>query len=401
MIKLLLIAPGNLPIPATKGGAIETLITNLIDANEIYQLWDITVFSNWNEQAQNLSTQYKYTKILYVKKKSFRVTCYDFFHRILKKLSHKRTYYHSYYLQKIYRYLEENVVDHIVVEGQIDYIIPISKHKKDKQTLLLHLHTDILNIETQQGANIINSCDKILTVSNYVKQQVLKVVPDYKHIEVYKNGIDTEKFHSRKHHRFRTILRSRHGIGRKDKIILFCGRIDESKGVKELIKAVLLSQVKESIYLLIVGSSWFDTNHKTKYIKELKLLAKSLGDHIIFTGYVKHCDIAKYYAAADIAVVPSQCNEAAGLVILEALSSGLPVIATNIGGIPEYTNEDSCLLINKDDQFVYHLSKTIDHVCMDEEFYDNLKKLCRLHSKKFGLYDYYHNLNNSMININR
>jgi len=111
----------------------------------------------------------------------------------------------------------------------------------------------------------------------------------------------------------------------KTKILLFVGRIAQEKNIELIIKAVFnLLNEKADIVLLLVG----DGPRK----KHLQKFVNSAGkeDHIIFTGYIPYEDIGLYYSISDIFVF-SSITETQGLVILEALSYGLPIVAVKAG----------------------------------------------------------------------
>lgn len=116
--------------------------------------------------------------------------------------------------------------------------------------------------------------------------------------------------------------------------LLFVGRLEKIKGVEFLILAMAeIIKVFPQTKLTIIG----DGSNK----KDLCNLTKKmhLEKHIQFIGWVENNDLDIYYEKASIVVVPSTSAEAFGLVILEAMSAGRPVIGTNLGGIPEIIDD--------------------------------------------------------------
>ena len=85
----------------------------------------------------------------------------------------------------------------------------------------------------------------------------------------------------------------------------------------ELVRAVNQLHM-ENIKLLIVGGADFSSNAQTDYVKQIR---EELTGQIVMTGYVPHDQTAGYYAAADVFIQPSVCEEAAPLVLLEAQAS--------------------------------------------------------------------------------
>lgn len=118
---------------------------------------------------------------------------------------------------------------------------------------------------------------------------------------------------------------------RGKKLVIYVGRLDKEKGVDYLIKAA--KDIDAEIYILGGGD----------YQKELEKLVKELKlDNVHFMGYfgqgtVKN--LRKFYQRADVVVVPSIGKEAFGLVILEAMAARTPVVASNIGGIPNIVKD--------------------------------------------------------------
>jgi glycosyltransferase involved in cell wall biosynthesis len=177
---------------------------------------------------------------------------------------------------------------------------------------------------------IIYDAKKVFVTSvDYAKNSELK--PMFKKIKdkvaEIPNGVNIRKFNpSVKSEK----LRGKLGIKPNEKIILFVGGLDSPhyfKGVDILIKA--FSKIKNNnTKLIIVG----DGDLKEGYMKLSKEL--NVDNKIIFTGRVSDEDLPKYYALCDFSVLPSiDKGEAFGMVLVEAMASGKPVIASNLAGV--------------------------------------------------------------------
>lgn len=120
------------------------------------------------------------------------------------------------------------------------------------------------------------------------------------------------------------------------RVVLFVGRLIPDKGVHHLIEALpqIINKHPE-VLLLIIGSATYGSDRETPYTRKLKNAAKSYQPWVSFLPFVPHSGIADWYAIADIVVVPSSPREAFGLVNVEAMAAGAPVIASSAGGIPE------------------------------------------------------------------
>jgi len=153
------------------------------------------------------------------------------------------------------------------------------------------------------------------------------------------------------------------------KIILFVGRLIERKGIEYLIKS--LPEIKtQKFHLIIAGEGWlFD---------DLMKLTSSLNlhDKVTFFGSPSHEELGKLHDISDIFVCPSIIDskgetEGLGLVILEAMESGLPVIATSVGGIVDIVkNQENGILINQKDSRV--IAEAIDRLFRDKEFTEKI-----------------------------
>ena len=387
-MKIALISPGDLPIPAIRGGAIETLSTHIINQNEIEKKLQIVLYTAYDYDAIKISDKYQNTITKTIKLGNYHSKIFDFFQFGIRVISLKKIPRQSYFIKKVVRDLKNHEFDYIIVEGNYNQILHIPK--KYHQKIILHMHTDYLFPTTKHATKIFSACNKILVVSEYLKRSIARIDPanDNK-IIVYKNSINTNYFGLAQFSEFREEFRNRHHINEKDVVVIYCGRLDYGKGVKELLLAV---KSIPDCKLLIVGSSWFSSAKKTQYVDELEVISKEINNRVFFTGFMPNNEVGKYYAVADIGCFPSICNEAAGLVIIEAMASGLPIVTTSQGGIPEYAPLDSCIYVQVGDDLAIHLKKEIEDLISNPNKRITMASHAKENAKLYNVDSYYANL---------
>jgi glycosyltransferase involved in cell wall biosynthesis len=168
--------------------------------------------------------------------------------------------------------------------------------------------------------------DRIIAVSSRTAEECRAEyrIPEEK-VSVIYNGVDLTEFNPQVS---RTRIRNRFSLDGKP-VILAVGCATIRKGMPYLLKSMMdLSEKMPDARLIIVGSN--------RYKDQMQLLSRDLGilQNVIFPGLVKREDLPFYYAASDVVVVPST-YEAFPVVVLEAMASGRPVVASRVGGIPE------------------------------------------------------------------
>ena len=178
---------------------------------------------------------------------------------------------------------------------------------------------------------LLRHAKKVICVSKTQKEWISKQIPIQDEVlEVIYNFVDTDHFRPCFDARLREKL-----APNDEEIILFVGRKTPHKGLHHLIK--VLPSI-EHTRLVVVGptSTGFAGRGYDRYIKYLHELIERerVKDRVIFTGFVPNEDLPKYYSTADILALPSLV-EAFGLVIVEAMACGTPVVAYNIGPIRE------------------------------------------------------------------
>lgn len=403
-MKLAIITSGYLPVPATKGGAVEKLVENFIKENEIKRKIEIIAFSVYDEKAKLISKKYKHANIKYINIPKV----VDFVDKIIffiaknilrknKSMSYRYICQRLYYLNQVSKDLKKNEYDKILLENHSTLFLALKwrkNYKKYKERYYYHIHNEI---NSNYGCKkIIMQSKKIICVSNYIVDRTklhFKMNDATGKYTVLKNCIDEDEFLCNIDEKDLNKIRKKYGIKESDKILLFTGRLTEEKGIKELllsIKNIRCSHFK----LLIVGSFFFDTGIKNKFEIELSDIIEDINNKVIFTGFVNYKDIPILYKIADIAVLPSIWDDPAPLTIIESLKSGLPIITTHSGGIPEYVNDECAIILDKIDKgkLVKELSENIEKLLANSNKLKKMSKKSLEISKDLTLENYYINL---------
>jgi len=187
------------------------------------------------------------------------------------------------------------------------------------------------------------ACDRLVVNSSWLADAVTARVPEAAaKLRVVHLGVDTGRFVSRFSEAgaaIRTAFRQQNGW-RHRTIVLFMGRLIPKKGAHHLIRVLpRIADAHPEVLFLIVGSPHYGSHRETVYSRRLKQTAAPHAAHIRFIPYVPYPEVPNWFLAADMAVVPSGNAEAFGLVNVEAMAAGLPVIATGAGGIVEIVSE--------------------------------------------------------------
>lgn len=176
-----------------------------------------------------------------------------------------------------------------------------------------------------------------MAVSNFTANQWMNLGLIKKNkIETVYNGIDPDIFQPTN-----ALSQIRHDwqLSPEERVISYLGRLDKAKGIETLIRAfaVLSANCEHKLKLLIAGNPVCHRNvaEGETYLQFLKQLSKELGveESIQFLGHVT--DTPSLYQCSDITVLPSEYPEPFGRIIIESMACGVPVVASQTGGIPE------------------------------------------------------------------
>ena len=399
MEKIAIITSGFLPVPASKGGAVENIVVNLLNENEKNNKMEFNIISIFDDISYNESKKYSKSKLNFIKV-NFLVKFLDKItflvaKKVLKKensQSYRYIFQRLYYLNKCSKILKQNDFDKVILENHPTQYLALKWRKnylKYSGRYYYHCHNEFPG--TYGCSEIIKSTKKIICVSNFIANSIANLMnmPSDKFI-VLRNCIDVKRFSNELNFDEKRKLKEKYGIKDNEKILLFTGRITPEKGVKELVES--LKNISNQNYkLLILGSALNELKTKTKYQEEIENIVQTISSKVIFTGFIKYEEINKFYSIADIAVLPSIWDDPAPLTVIESLVSGLPIITTNSGGIPEYATNGSAIIIERNKDLVENLSKSINLLLNDEAKLKEMSISAKKVSKDLTLNNYYNN----------
>ena len=348
-MKIAIATFAGLPNPPVKGGAVETLIDDLCKINELENCLTIDVFSVYDSDAATAAKEYKNTHfIFYQKYISRKISKKNIIRKLFKKSIPDKT------MSEIVRMINLNEYDFVIITSinyEMEYIF-----QRIHSKVIWYLHGDPLSVLRPDAIKrIADHCHAVITVSDFVNNRITSVKPQCRVITV-RNCTDLLPVRPEEESAVRQKIREKIGVQTNDKLFAYVGRITPIKGIYELVQAFSIANIPNT-KLLIVGAP-SDDNEKS-YFENIKSIAAS---NVKYWGYAAHNTLNELYCAADCIVAPSICQEAALLIALEASICRRPLITTNIGGIPEYADENT-LMIEYNDSFVENIAEAMTYVC--------------------------------------
>jgi len=215
---------------------------------------------------------------------------------------------------------------------------------------------------------------KTFGVSGHVKYILEKnygMTP--RHVGVLCNGVNVSRFAVRSP-QMRAALFTEFGIGPEEKLLVAAGYFIREKGFSYLLKAMArIRELRDDVHLILVGDGPAESELKVETDQ------LNLNDRVHFAGL--RLDVDRFMSASDAVVVPSIWQEPAGLVVVEAMATGRPVIASRVGGIPEYLEDQTCgLLVPPCDPVP--LADGILKILRDPELADSMGKAGRKRAER-------------------
>lgn len=221
---------------------------------------------------------------------------------------------------------------------------------------------------------ILETVERIVATSPQEQEHMRSLVSQKGEIDIIPCGTDIQQFGSVT----REAARTRLEIDPEAKVVLYVGRFDPRKGIETLVRAVRESKFYESKQLqLIIGGGCTPGNADAKECDRIAGIVNELGmdECTSLPGCLSREILPAYYAAADVCVVPSH-YEPFGLVAIEAMACGTPVVASDVGGL-QFTvvNEETGLLVPP--QNVPAFNHAIDQILSHPQWQQELGKAAK------------------------
>lgn len=365
MKTIFLIPSINLPIPCVKGGAVEQLITYLLEENERFGNARLIVLSKYDEDAAkrkyNNSSIYYFDTDSYdcdsAKGFEFCWKVYKLWCKLAKNSLVRKLFPRAEEPLGKYHYLcryiaKKERVDAISIEGQWEEPFVFLNKLVGKENLYAHLHA-----VREENLSLRKQLPNSISISQYVKDQWVrdKSISGKNHVLI--NAADTEAFDIAITQDKRNNLRKKLGVAENELLLLFCGRMVKIKGIQELLEAFeLLSDIPAK--LLLIGSAAFGNSRNTDFEDEINQRISN-NKRIIHLGFVHNHELPDIYALADIQIIPTICQEGAGLVAIEGMAAGLPLITTISGGMVEYVTDETAIQLPIDENLPRNIANTV------------------------------------------
>lgn len=209
--------------------------------------------------------------------------------------------------------------------------------------------------------------NKIIAISKKTMESLVKWIPNLeKKISVIENGVDLKKIKMAK-----PLKRIKLGYKESDKLIIMVGRFSKNKDQKTIIKAIEL--LPEEFKLLLVGEGELIEEDK-KMVKTLRINAR-----VDFLGFRNN--IPELFKMCDLSIISSHW-EGFGLVAVEGMVAGLPVIASDVDGLNDVVRGAGILFEQGNEK---KLAKEIEKIFFDKSYYDIVKKKCIKRAENYSI----------------
>ena len=383
---IVILTNGSLPIPSILGGAVENLITTLLKKNERLNNYNFIVFTPLFNKTNQKNIIIDHCRFYYINTSNIFYKIARLFRYLINSILNINI--ENQYLYTVKNRLKEiKNIDIILIENSPSYL---NYFNKSNYKIILHLHNDYITNSYIQNNKIFKNADLILTVSNYLKYKLKKYSTIHLNVETLYNGIDLNKFNVQ-NVSINTILniKKRYNIKKNDYIIAFAGRVQEDKGVDVVIEAFLKHKYFKDSKLLIIGSSEFANSSNHNFKNSIKEKIKNCNDKILFTNYIDYSIIHQYFSIPNIFVLPSLCEEAFGMTILEAMASSKPLIVTDAGGITEIVNDSCSFIFKRDSTLRLNIINALEILYENSTLRNSMSISSRENSLKFSEDIYY------------
>ena len=387
LMRIAIITPCILPVPATKGGAVEELITRIIGDNEKSKKLNIDLYSI--PDTQTYYGSYENTNIILVDNKmsgSITEKLRDKYYRTVPG-SNARRAIDKVILDKFISRTDElsDSYDAVIVENMMSVAVMLVNYFKGSLAfpIYFHMHNNVDIYRSPSDIRyLVDKGIQFIAVSNYIAGRIKMYAADAT-VHILYNGVDLNDF--------KKTVRDNSDVFR----FLYAGRVIGDKGAKELVLAfikLLNTSCKgnKKYSLDIIGFS----NKHTKYERLILRMIEPYSDSISCQKQLSTSYMKKKYSEYDAVVIPSVVEEAFGMVALEAMAQGIPLIVTDSGALPEVV-QNGAMIVRGGESIVDNLCFAMEKIATDQNVRDIFRENAydRAYSVSgFDINNYYDNL---------
>lgn len=386
-MKLLIASTIDYCVPDIKGGAFATHAYNIVKCNEIKDKFDITVLSLYDEKAEEESRQYSKSKFIYIKADLKKEERFRKSHliKLLNKISFK--VFHMILIpapriRAAYRRIRGEEIDYIFGAGGDPSEYGWFTRKMGREKMIFNVGGHL-----KGGKVAAATFGNFICCSDYIRNHMYRDIGGCNIITIL-NRVDTKRFMQELSLDERFRLQKQLGLLNKV-VILFIGRIAPEKGVEQLIDAFAKMKYKDDCILLLAGAANFGNGGKTEFEGKIQKKVELIGENIKLLGFIHHNELWKYMKLSDMAVLPSIWEEPAGNVVPECMAAGLPIIITNSGGMIEYVDEETAVIVEKEKNMEEKLQEAMEYLYENPGIRTKMGNAAQIKSKEFDIMIYY------------
>lgn len=275
--------------------------------------------------------------------------------RIIQKSHIVNIHGHPYFFSFIYSVMSKMLKKQVI----------LTQHNTNIQSNSNLINFVYFLFDQTIGKFNLNNADRIIAVSNETKKYVETLTNKKEKIETIYNGVDTNefKFISNKNQ-----LRSKFEISKEKFVCLTIRRLTFKNGIEMFLNVAKFSDQTKTLFLL--GGTGSDSEKIKKYIKTNNI------NNVKLLGFVRDEDLPSYYSISDVFILPSIQGEGFPMVVLEAFSSGLPVIATKSGGHIEIIKNNKTGYLVEINNYL-EMANKIKYLIVNETIKCSMSNNCR------------------------
>lgn len=359
MKRVVLVAAPFHSIPPNKGAAVEWWIYQVCKRLTQYEPHIISICAENEPELENHSD----------------VTIHRIkFGRIYKRMFQKITRLDPLsYSRRADRIISRVEADIVHVHNMPALFLELEEFGRGSGRLyVLHMHNE------KKVANLRSNCE-LFVVSKYLESYYREILPKA-HIQIIPNGADVDVIRPRWEQQGMPNYRNlQNRIPRGSKVILYAGRMSPEKGPLKLVRAFAeLRKRRQDVFLLLAGEfSTRKSNNRTEYGLTVRAECEKMQDHCELLGIVPPDEIQNVYHHADLVVMPSEFEEPFGMVAIEAMAAGIPVMVAKKGGLVEIIEDGRTGIFIRQPDDPVDFSNQLSEAFENDRFLNEIAKNAR------------------------